>query len=329
VHDAVARLARICAHQSPAWSDVSDARNGVHLAIVEAGGSERIACAYGGLAGEMRLFVTALRPHWSLERMAAQHEELLDELETTGPSALRGHLAAGSNPCSPPVVPRRREASLDPSGSMVGWRAMAQTKSTGAPSAKKLESGAKATTAEQTSAEPKPAGRRISRRKAVEQHVRSYFDALGRRDSRAMAEHWSEEGVADIVPLGVLRGRKEIIGLFRDLFAALPELETTVTRIVAGEHEAAVEWRMSGRFTGQAFQGVQPTGTRVEWRGIDLIEVADGKNTSVTAYYDGMSFARQIGLMPALGSGPERAMKGAFNAATRLRRAVVARRSGR
>jgi ketosteroid isomerase-like protein len=205
---------------------------------------------------------------------------------------------------------------------------MAQTKSTGARRAKKLESGAKAKAAEQTATGPKPR-RRISRRKAVENHVRSYFDALGRRDSRAIAEHWSADGVADIVPIGVLRGREEVVGLFGELFAALPDLETTVTRVVPGEHDAAVEWRMAGHFTGQAFQGVEPTGTRVEWRGTDVIGVADGKNASVTAYYDGMSFARQIGLMPTQGSAPERAMKGAFNAATKLRRAVAARTSGR
>jgi predicted ester cyclase len=205
---------------------------------------------------------------------------------------------------------------------------MAQTKSTGARPAKKLDSGAKAKVAEHAAAEPKPR-RRITRRQAVENHVRSYFDALGRRDSRSIAEHWSAEGVADVVPFGVLRGRKEIVGLFDDLFAALPDLETTVARVLAGEHEAAVEWRMSGHFTGQALQGVEPTGARVEWRGTDLIEVADGKNASVTAYYDGMSFARQIGLMPMRGSVSERAMKGALNATTRLRRAMAARTSGR
>jgi len=183
--------------------------------------------------------------------------------------------------------------------------------------------------AAQAAAEPKPARRRISRRKQVEQHVLGYFDALGRRDTRAMAGFWSEDGVADIVPLGILRGRSEITGHFRDLFAAVPDLETTVTRVVAGEHEAAVEWRMTGRFSGQPFQGVEATGRRVELRGIDVIEIADGKNTSAAAYYDGMSFARQIGLMPTQDSGPERAMKGAFNAATRLRRNIGARRAGR
>jgi len=206
---------------------------------------------------------------------------------------------------------------------------MPETKSTGGHGAKKPASAAKTAAVAQTGAEAKPTRRRISRRKQVEQHIRSYFDALGRRDTRAMADHWSDDGVADIVPLGVLRGRGEIMGFFHGLFDAVPDLETTVTRLVPGEHEAAIEWRMTGHFTGRAFQGVKATGAQVELRGIDLIEIADGDNTSMTTYYDGMSFARQIGLMPARDSGRERAMKGAFNAATRLRLAMNARRAAR
>lgn len=205
---------------------------------------------------------------------------------------------------------------------------MAETKSTTVRGRKKPGHAGKERAAQATDAEARPARRRISRRKEVEQHARSYFDALARRDRSAVAEHWSEDGVADIVPLGVLRGRQEIVGLFDDLFSAVPDLETTVTRIVAGEHEAAVEWRMTGRFTGRPFQGVEPTGRRVDLRGIDLLEIADGENTSLSAYYDGMSFARQIGLMPAQDSGPERALKTAFNATTKLRRALAARRAG-
>jgi steroid delta-isomerase-like uncharacterized protein len=177
-------------------------------------------------------------------------------------------------------------------------------------------------------AEAKPPRRRITRRKAVEDHVRSYFAALSGRDPAAMAGHWREDGVADIVPLGTLRGSNEISALFRELFAALPDLETTVTRIVTDQSRAAVEWRMSGHFTGSPFQGIEATGRPVELRGFDLIEVEDGKNVSSTAYYDGMAFARQAGLMPAQDSGAERAMKSAMNAATRVRRALAERRAG-
>jgi DNA-binding GntR family transcriptional regulator len=95
VREAVDRLARVCARRDPAWSAVADAHNDVHRALVAAAGSERIARAYDGLAGEMRLFLSALRPLWTLERMAAHHEELIEGLERVGPAALREHLQAG------------------------------------------------------------------------------------------------------------------------------------------------------------------------------------------------------------------------------------------
>jgi DNA-binding GntR family transcriptional regulator len=95
VRAAVARLGGVCGRPDPAWSDVSEAHNDVHLALVRAAGSDRIERAYDGLAGEMRLFLMAIRPHWSLARMAAQHEQLVEELERVGPAALREHLRAG------------------------------------------------------------------------------------------------------------------------------------------------------------------------------------------------------------------------------------------
>jgi steroid delta-isomerase-like uncharacterized protein len=196
---------------------------------------------------------------------------------------------------------------------------MAETKTT---------DGAEAAGSAETT-EAKPQRRRITRRKAVETHARSYFEALARRDALAMADHWIDDGVDDIVPLRPLRGRDEIVAFFQGLFAAVPDLETTVTRVVAGEREAAVEWRMTGTFTGEPFEGVDATGKRLDMRGLDLLEVEDGKILSNTAYYDGMSFARQIGLMPAQDSSAEQAMKNAFNAATRVRRAVADWRSSR
>ncbi|MEA2363068.1 MAG: hypothetical protein QOD71_2213 [Thermoleophilaceae bacterium] len=175
----------------------------------------------------------------------------------------------------------------------------------------------------ESAAASKPQRSRITKRKALENHARSYFDALARRDVDSMAEHWKEDGVVDLVPLGILRGREEISAFFREMFAAFPDLETTVTRVAAGQNEVAVEWRMHANFTGAPFQGVEPTGRPIELRGVDMIEVADGQNVTNTAYYDGMAFARGAGLLPPQDSGAERAMKSAVNAATRLRRAVA------
>jgi steroid delta-isomerase-like uncharacterized protein len=171
-------------------------------------------------------------------------------------------------------------------------------------------------------AETKARTRRPPRRKLVEGHARSYFEALAARNAEAMATHWSPDGVADIVPLAVLRGPEQIKGFFRELFAAFPALETTVTRLVADDKHAAIEWRMVGSFNGGQFQGIEPTGKRVEMRGLDVLEIREQEIVSNTAYYDGAEFARQLGLLPPRDSGADRAIRNALNAVTRVRRAV-------
>ena len=174
--------------------------------------------------------------------------------------------------------------------------------------------------------EAKPQRKRITRRKAVEQKVRAYCEAMDNRDADGMAAHWSKDGVEDIVPVGVLRGREELRDYFRSLFAAMPDARTTVTRLVAGEQSCAVEWRLEGTLNGAPFLGIEPTGKHVEVRGLDLFELENGELVSNTAYFDGMGFARQIGLLPPDGSGADRAMRSAFNAVTKLRRALAERR---
>jgi steroid delta-isomerase-like uncharacterized protein len=170
--------------------------------------------------------------------------------------------------------------------------------------------------------------RRSAKSRAVEEHARSYLEALAARDSDAMMSHWDPDGVEDLVSVGVLRGQPEIRGFFEELFAAMPDLEITVRRLVADDRHAVVEWRMTGTFTGGPWQGIEPTGGRIDMRGLDLLEIEDKRILSNTAYSDGAEIARQVGMLPAQDSGAERAMKGTFNAVTRVRKAVRERAAG-
>jgi steroid delta-isomerase-like uncharacterized protein len=171
-------------------------------------------------------------------------------------------------------------------------------------------------------AETKTRTRRPPKRKLNEEHARSYFEALANRDPDAMASHWSPDGVNDIVPLAVLRGPDEVRAFFRELFAAFPDSDMTVTRVVADDKHAAVEWRMTATFTGGTFQGIEPTGRRVDLRGLDILEIRDQEILGNTAYYDGAAFARQVGLLPPRESGPDRAILNVFNTMTKVRRVV-------
>lgn len=149
--------------------------------------------------------------------------------------------------------------------------------------------------------------------------ARSYFDAIAARDADAAAALWSTEGIDDAVGIGVFRGAEEIREFLAGLFAAMPDLETTVVRVTASDDVAVVEWRMAGTFTGAPFQGVEPTGGHVELRCADAVEVLHGRIVRNTAYSDGATFARAVGMLPRKDSGAEKAFLAAFNGATKLR----------
>ncbi len=158
---------------------------------------------------------------------------------------------------------------------------------------------------------------------AAEQVVRSVFETLDRHDVDALASLYAVDVLEDIVAHGVLRGREQVRAFFAELVAAVPDLRVSATRVVtAGGREVVAEWRMAGTFSGGPFEGIDATGKHVEIRGLDLFEVEDGQIVANTAYYDGLEFARQVGMMPARDSSAERAMKSAFNGSTKLRRMI-------
>ena len=59
------------------------------------------------------------------------------------------------------------------------------------------------------------------------------------------------------------------------------------------------------------------SGRHVELRGVDVMEITDGTVRSNTIYYDGASFARQVGHLPRQGSVADKALVSVFNAKTR------------
>jgi glyoxylase-like metal-dependent hydrolase (beta-lactamase superfamily II)/predicted ester cyclase len=148
-----------------------------------------------------------------------------------------------------------------------------------------------------------------------------YFDALARRDLDAAAACWAPDGVDRLIGQSEAHGPGGVRAFFGELFAAVPDWAFVVEAIVAEGDRAAVRWNATGTFAGEAsFQGIQPTGGRVEMAGLDLLVVQDGLIVSNDAFSDGMGFARQIGLLPPAGSSAEANLQRAFNARTRAAR---------
>ena len=163
--------------------------------------------------------------------------------------------------------------------------------------------------------------------RTAEEVARSAFEAFTARDFDGMVANWSEDGVEDHVPVGILRGREEIRENARATLAATTDLEITLERVVADDRYAVTQWRASGTFSGEPVNGIEPNGRRVELRVVEMMEIEDGLIVRNTVYYDGAAFARQIGMLPEQESGAEKAMIAAFNAVTKLRKAIDRRQA--
>ncbi len=146
------------------------------------------------------------------------------------------------------------------------------------------------------------------------------------RDADQVAANVHADAVEHFLPIGEFRGRAAIRDFWHEVFSAFPDFEIEATRIVADDSNAAVYWKARGTFTGAPFQGIEPTGDRIEILGTDAMEIADGLIRRNTVYWDGAAFARDLGLLPPQGSRAERAMLAAFNARTKARSLLRRRR---
>ena len=157
--------------------------------------------------------------------------------------------------------------------------------------------------------------------------ARGYFEAVGRRDLDAMTEFYAPGGVGEIYGLVRLEVPDSYRTWFGDLFRAFPDFEMEIVEIVAEGEKAAVRWRATGSFSGDAnFEGLAPNGASVEVQGCDVLTIRDGRIQRNDAYMNGTEMLRQLGALPPTGSAPEKAMTAALNLKTRLANWVAARR---
>jgi predicted ester cyclase len=105
--------------------------------------------------------------------------------------------------------------------------------------------------------------------------------------------------------------------MFPDLAFTLPE----PAMVALDGPRAAQVWLMTGTMLGSdPWAGFAPTGKRIEIEGIDIYEFHDGLVSRYRGRYDLAEVARQLGIAPARGSRPERAMAFMQRTSMKLRR---------
>jgi steroid delta-isomerase-like uncharacterized protein len=165
--------------------------------------------------------------------------------------------------------------------------------------------------------------------RTLSDRAREIFSAIfDDRDLSDPYRYWTDESVDHFLAAGrSVRGAEALAQWFRDLFAAVPdwhlEIENTVDD---GDRQVVVQWHATGTFSGAPFLGIEPNGATLDIHGCDVIRVDENdKVITNTVYYDGAEYARQLGMLPPRDSFADRAMTGAFNGLTKLRRRLRSR----
>jgi predicted ester cyclase len=162
---------------------------------------------------------------------------------------------------------------------------------------------------------------------SVEETARAYFARIDAHDPAGMMALWEPGGIGNIHGIAELRAPDSYSEWFGNLFDAFPDMRFEVLDVVSDGERAAVRWKATGTFDGtKPFEGLEPTGAKVEMEGFDLLTIRDGKLVSNEAYTNGMELARQLGALPPPGSLADRGMTGLFNLKTRVVQEIRSRR---
>ena len=133
-------------------------------------------------------------------------------------------------------------------------------------------------------------------RELAEKHVSSFNERAWSQANELYAPD-----LVMIEPAGTTRGIEPFLELERGFVTALPDSRMEVTAIIESGNRVVVEGAYSGTHTGPLGtpQGeVPPTGRKLMLPLCDVIEVAAGRITQIHAYYDQMTIAAQLGLLP-------------------------------
>src|SRR5204862_1441422 len=115
-------------------------------------------------------------------------------------------------------------------------------------------------------------------KQSAKQVATAYFAAIAARDIDARMELWEPGCYGYMYGMAALRAPEGYRQWFGEmLFRAFPDLAMEVVDMVAYGEKAAVRWRATGTFTGPVrFEGLDPTGGRMEIEGLDLLTILDG-----------------------------------------------------
>ncbi|MGZ6317590.1 MAG: ester cyclase [Anaerolineales bacterium] len=132
------------------------------------------------------------------------------------------------------------------------------------------------------------------------QLVRRYQEIYNSNDLDALSEVLADDLLTPRIMAGIPSGLEGAKAAHRIMLQGFPDFQTTIEDLIAEADQVAARITMRGTHTGQ-FLTISPTGKRVEFTGMYIVRVENGKIAEHWGEEDSMSLLAQLGVRPQVG----------------------------
>jgi steroid delta-isomerase-like uncharacterized protein len=135
---------------------------------------------------------------------------------------------------------------------------------------------------------------------ALEQAIERYNQAWNDHDLEAIMAMHAPDMVFENHTAGEAAEGEAVRGHIASIFESWPDIAFNGRRTYVRDGLVVQEWTATATHVNTMRRGdiaAEPTGKRIEWKGLDVIPFEDGLIKRKTVYSDSVSILRQLGLL--------------------------------
>jgi steroid delta-isomerase-like uncharacterized protein len=132
------------------------------------------------------------------------------------------------------------------------------------------------------------------------QTIAAYNDAWNAHDVERIGSMHAPDMVFENHTAGEWAQGEEALAHIAGIFESWPDIEFQTRRLYVREDLVVQEWTASATHVKPLRRGeivAEPSGRRIEWKGMDVIPFEQGKVKRKDVYSDSVSILRQVGLL--------------------------------
>ena len=130
--------------------------------------------------------------------------------------------------------------------------------------------------------------------------IAAYNDAWNAHDLERIAELHAPDMVFENHTAGEVAAGEDALLHIGGIFEAWPDIEFETRRLYVRDDLVVQEWTARATHVKPLSRGdlvAEPSGKRIEWKGMDVIPFEDGKVKRKDVYSDSVAILRQVGLL--------------------------------